>query len=146
VADAGALTACAGDPEGLAGAAILTPHEGEFARVFGPIGPDRVAAVRAAARRCGAVVLLKGPATVIAAPDGGAAIEAAAPPDLATAGTGDVLAGLAAALLARGLAAFDAACAAAWLHAEAARRAGPGLIAEDLPPLLPAAMATCGHD
>jgi len=144
VADAGVLTACAGHIEGLAGAAILTPHEGEFTRIFGPIGPDRVAAARAAARRSGSVLLLKGPATVIAAPDGRAAIEAGAPPDLATAGTGDVLAGIAAALLARGLPAFDAACAAAWLHAEAARRAGPGLIAEDLPPQLPAALAACG--
>lgn len=141
VADAGALTACAGHPEALAGAALLTPHEGEFARLFGPVGADRVAAVRAAAARAGTVVLLKGPATVIAAPDGRAAIEAHAPPDLATAGTGDVLAGVAAALLARGMPAFDAACAAAWLQAEAARRAGPGLIAEDLPPLLPAALA-----
>ncbi|MFN6955820.1 MAG: NAD(P)H-hydrate dehydratase [Acetobacteraceae bacterium] len=141
VADAGALTACAGRPEELAGAALLTPHEGEFARLFGAAGPDRVAAVRAAAARVGAVVLLKGPATVIAAPDGRAAIGADAPPDLATAGTGDVLAGVAAALLARGMPAFEAACAAAWLLAEAARRAGPGLIAEDLPPRLPAALA-----
>ena len=141
VADAGALTACAGRPEALRGLALLTPHDGEFARLFGPPGPDRVAAVRAAAARLGAVVLLKGPATVIAAPDGRAAIEAAAPPDLATAGTGDVLAGVAAALLARGLAPFEAAAAAAWLQAEAARRAGPGLLAEDLPPQLPAALA-----
>jgi hydroxyethylthiazole kinase-like uncharacterized protein yjeF len=141
VADAGALTACAGRPEALAGVAVLTPHEGEFARLFGPVGADRVAAVRAAAARAGAVVLLKGPATVIAAPDGRAALEAHAPPDLATAGTGDVLAGVAAALLARGMPAFEAACAAAWLQAEAARLAGPGLIAEDLPQLLPAALA-----
>jgi len=141
VADAGALTACAGRPEALAGSALLTPHDGEFARLFGPAGPDRVAAVRAAAARTGAVVLLKGPATVIAAPDGRAAIEAHAPADLATAGTGDVLAGVAAALLARGMPPFEAGCAAAWLQAEAARRAGPGLIAEDLAPLLPAALA-----
>jgi hydroxyethylthiazole kinase-like uncharacterized protein yjeF len=144
VADAGALSACAGRPEALAGAALLTPHEGEFVRLFGPVGEDRVAAVRRAAHRVGAVVLLKGPTSVIAAPDGRAAIEASAPADLATAGTGDVLAGIAAALLARGLPPFEAACAATWLLGEAARRAGPGLIAEDLSALLPVAMAAAG--
>ncbi|MBV9784988.1 MAG: NAD(P)H-hydrate dehydratase [Acidisphaera sp.] len=139
VADADALTAFAGDPAGLRGAAVLTPHAGEFARVFGAPGEDRLAAVREAARRSDAVVLLKGADTIIAAPDGRAAVNASAPPWLATAGAGDVLAGLIGALLAQGMPAWEAACAAAWLHGRAAAEAGPGLIAEDLAPaLLPA--------
>lgn len=132
VIDADALTACAGNPEALRGATILTPHAGEFARVFGPPGSDRLAAVREAAARTGAVVLLKGADTIIAAPDGRAAINDNAPPFLATAGAGDVLAGLIAGLLAQGMPPWEAACAAAWLHGDAARRAGPYLIAEDL--------------
>ncbi|HUZ62720.1 MAG TPA: NAD(P)H-hydrate dehydratase [Acetobacteraceae bacterium] len=141
VADADALTACEGAPERLRGAAVLTPHAGEFARVFGPLGADRVAAVRAAARRTGAVVVLKGADTLIADPDGRVAINDNAPPDLATAGSGDVLAGLVAGLLAQGMAPWPAAAAAVWLHGEAGRIAGPGLLAEDLPPAITRAIA-----
>jgi NAD(P)H-hydrate repair Nnr-like enzyme with NAD(P)H-hydrate dehydratase domain len=109
--------------------------------VFGPIGGDRLAAVRRAAMLTGAVVLLKGPDTVVAAPDGQAAINDHAPPWLATGGTGDVLAGLVAALLAAGSTAFDATCAAAWLHGEAGFACGEGMLAEDLAACVPAAMA-----
>jgi hydroxyethylthiazole kinase-like uncharacterized protein yjeF len=139
VVDADALTLCAGAPERLRGATVLTPHAGEFARVFGPPGADRLAAARAAAALTGAVVLLKGADTIVAAPDGRAVVNASAPPWLATAGAGDVLAGVIAGLLAQGMPAWEAACAAAWLHGAAAASAGFGLIAEDLPPLLPAA-------
>ncbi|MBL6454477.1 NAD(P)H-hydrate dehydratase [Belnapia sp. T6] len=141
VADAGALTACAGQPEALRGAAVLTPHAGEFARLFGPVGEDKPAAARRAAALTGAVVLLKGADTVIAAPDGRAILNHNAPPSLATGGTGDVLAGTIAALLAQGMPPFEAAAAGAWLQGEAARRHGPGLLAEDLITLLPGAAA-----
>jgi hydroxyethylthiazole kinase-like uncharacterized protein yjeF len=142
VADAGALGACAGDPAGLRGCAVLTPHAGEFARVFGPVGEDRPAAARRAAAATGAVVLLKGADTVVAAPDGRLAVNDTAPPWLATAGSGDVLAGIIGALLAQGLAGFEAAAAGAWLHGAAARRAPPeGFVATDLLNFLPAALA-----
>ncbi|MGE4483108.1 NAD(P)H-hydrate dehydratase [Acidocella sp.] len=136
LADADALTACASAPERLRGVAVITPHAGEFVRLFGAIGPDKVAAARRAAALTGAVVVLKGADSVIAAPDGTAAINANAPPWLATGGTGDVLAGLTAALLARGMGPFPAACAGVWLHGAAAQAAGPGMLAEDLPALL----------
>ncbi len=140
VADADALGACAGQPQALAGCAVLTPHEGEFQKLFGPVGPDRIAAARAAARQVGAVVLLKGADTVVAAPDGRVAVNSNAPPWLATAGAGDVLAGLVAAMLAQGMPDWEAAAAAAWLHGRAAALAGPGLIAEGLLPNIAAAV------
>ncbi|MRX49079.1 NAD(P)H-hydrate dehydratase [Paracoccus sp. S-4012] len=157
VLDADALDA---DLGALPAECVLTPHDGEFARLCPDLaarlaetplqGPafSRVDAAREAAARLGAVVLLKGPDTVIAAPDGRACIHAAhraaAAPWLATAGSGDVLAGLITGLLARGFPAYDAAASATWLHAAAARRFGPGLIAEDLPDLIPAVLRDLG--
>ncbi|MGI9127190.1 MAG: NAD(P)H-hydrate dehydratase [Roseomonas sp.] len=140
VADAGALTAAAEAPDLLRGVAVITPHAGEFTRLFGAPGSDRLAATRAAAARLGAVVVLKGPDSIIAAPDGRVIINDNAPPSLATAGTGDVLAGAIAALLAQGMMPFEAAAAAVWLHGVAAHAGPAGLIAEDLPPLMAAAL------
>ncbi len=144
VADADALGAHGGDPEALRGCAVLTPHAGEFAKLFGPVGGDRLAAVRAAAKRVGAVVLLKGADTCVAHPDGRVLVNDSAPPWLATAGAGDVLAGIVAGLLAQGMEPWAAAGAAAWLHGRAAALHGPGLLAEALAPMLPRALAEAG--
>jgi ADP-dependent NAD(P)H-hydrate dehydratase / NAD(P)H-hydrate epimerase len=140
VVDADALSAFAGAADGLRGATVLTPHEGEFTRVFGPIEGGRLAAARGAAKRTGAVVVLKGSDTVVVAPDGRAAINANAPAWLATAGSGDVLSGLVAAQMAQGMVPFEAAASAVWLHGEAGRIAGEGLVAEDLLPAIARAL------
>ena len=143
VIDADLITSFKGAADQLAAqlagapAAIATPHDGEFARLFEGCpdvleAPSKLERVRAGARRLGIVLVLKGADTVVAAPDGRACIADNAPPWLATAGAGDVLSGIVGGLLAQGMEPFEAASAAVWLHGEAAREAGPGLVADDL--------------
>ncbi len=146
VVDADGLTVFEGWPadlfEVLDRDDVLTPHEGEFRRLFpGLLEKGRQAATAEAAVRAGAIVVLKGRATVIAAPDGRISVNDNGVPWLATAGSGDVLAGMIAGLTAQRMDSFDAARAAVWMHAEAARLFVPGLIAEDLPEQLPAVLA-----
>jgi NAD(P)H-hydrate epimerase len=144
VLDADALTSFKDDPNALflqlRAKVVLTPHDGEFERIFPGVrkpSPNKIEAARAAAAAAHCTVLLKGADTVIASPDGRVAVNTNAPPTLATAGSGDVLSGIIGGLLAQGLGSFDAACAGAWLHGEAANCFGIGLIAEDIPEMLP---------
>lgn len=140
VIDADAI-AHVSEPERLKGQeAIITPHDGEFVRLFGELAGSKAERALAAAQRSGSVVVYKGPDTLVAAPDGRVGFAPPAPPWLASAGTGDVLAGMIAALRARGMVGFEAACAAVWLHGRAAEIAGPAMIADDLVEALPHAL------
>lgn len=152
VIDADGLTSFAGQVPRLAAAVarsagvVLTPHEGEYARLFRPLcgdfdSPSKLTRAAAAAQLTGAVTLIKGADTVIAAPDGRLVVNATGSPYLATAGSGDVLSGMIGGLMAQGMPAFEAACAGAWLHGLAGETFGPGLIAEDLPDMLPPVLA-----
>jgi NAD(P)H-hydrate epimerase len=146
--DADAISVFAGKAADLAraikGPCVMTPHEGEFARVFNAGGGDKLTRARAAARQSGAVLVLKGADTVVAAPDGRAIVNTNAPASLATAGSGDVLSGLIVGLLAQRMDAFLAAAAAVWMHGAAAALFGPGLLAEDLPDLVPGVLRQLG--
>jgi len=150
ILDADALTVFGSDREKLYSAlnnnSILTPHEGEFARLFPDLDGFKTQRAQKAAQASGAVIVLKGPDTVIVAPDGRTVINTNAPPWLATAGSGDVLAGMIVGLAAQGMAPFDAACAAVWIHGAAAYLFGEGLVASDIATKIPAVLGELHGD